>query len=217
MAPVRHRDARAALAALSCTALALTACGTPVSLSGSPVAAPQRSGQVTAPPAAPPVTTPGTASTPVSTPASTATTPSSADVPAQGWCRAGELAISADEGVAPVAQGRVFVIRFAARRGVACSVGGALGEVAFLAQDGTPLDVGLGEAYAPETPEVAVAEGLEAVVYVTTAPAGTPGLPVAAVRFTLPVKGTKGDPVTVAWPAPFAGPTRLTGLMAPVG
>ncbi|WP_121007015.1 hypothetical protein [Saccharothrix australiensis] len=197
----------AALAALAGGVIALTACAAPVRTAGTPV----RTGGATSSAVAT-----QNSSARVDLTAPTTDDPSIPDA-ARGWCTARDLEISAVEHVSPAPDDRLFALHFAPRGLVHCVIGGTLGDVAFAALDGVPLDPGIGGGQGPDHGEISVGDHREAVVYFRAPGEGGPDQPVATVSFTLPGKGTEGESVTVAWPSPFHGPLHVTGLMEPVG
>lgn len=149
---------------------------------------------------------------------SSTTVPSTQDVQAAGggWCSGADLDIDVTEEVSPNSGARLFAIHFAAANSAdTCRIGGTLSDVTFAARDGAPVDIEIGGGQDPDYSETPVGDGREAVVYVR-ADGVLGGQPVATVSFTLPGKETRGDAVTVDWPAPFDGPIEVTNLMAPV-
>lgn len=133
-----------------------------------------------------------------------------------GWCTAKDLDIKVDEGHSPTAANRLFVIHFAGRAGVHCTIGGTLSDVQFRDASGAPLTVEIGGGQDTHYQEVKVGDGADAVVYVKAGPAGAGAAPVARIDFTLPGKGTAGARVSAPWPSAVNGPMQFTNLAAPV-
>ncbi|MFT7835276.1 hypothetical protein Q5530_03880 [Saccharothrix sp. BKS2] len=128
-------------------------------------------------------------------------------------CGAEQVRVAVGERPAPVANQRLFVISLAARDGVSCVVGGALGDVRFRDAGGEHLDVPVDDAWAvPPFQEVLVEGHRHGVVYVAAPAGGAPVAPIAEIAFDLPAGGR----VEAAWPAPTAGPLRFTAIVEPV-
>ncbi|WP_433271299.1 hypothetical protein ACQPZF_12015 [Actinosynnema sp. CS-041913] len=190
-------------AALSSGALALTSCG-----AAQPGASPTPAGATTS-----------TSPVSGSAPRGNITAPSGElENAARGWCESADLEFEVAEHVSPEATGKLFAIHLTAADKTYCTIGGTLSDISFTTEDGDPIDIEIGGGQDPEHTEINLGDRREAVAYIRTTGAGNnPGLPVAAVSFTLPGKGVKGDGVTVTWPAPFDGPILVTNLMEPVG
>ncbi|QUQ63748.1 hypothetical protein [Kutzneria sp. CA-103260] len=158
-----------------------------------------------------------------SSPAPALTTTASSAVPAGAdeppgrsarWCAAGNLNIHIDEGHSPTTANRLFVVHLAARAGVRCVIGGALGDFTFRDDGGTPLPVDISHNDVNH-PRITVHGNAEAVAYVKTGPTSG-SIPAASVSFVLPGRSGPSAGVSVIWPAPVDGPVEITNLMSPV-
>jgi len=87
--------------------------------------------------------------------------------------------------------------------------------VRFLDANGNDLGVDLAGGQNGEYVELPVDGDREAAVYVRTQLAG-PRVNPASIRFDLPIQGSLGDSVIVAWPSGLGGLVKVTDFMAPV-
>ncbi|WP_147455104.1 hypothetical protein [Saccharothrix australiensis] len=139
--------------------------------------------------------------------------PAGADERPTRTCAPGELTVRIGERPSPSAADRLFVIGFRGNEGVSCLLSGALDYIRFYDTSGRPLDVRFSDKSAvPPFEQVPVNDFREAVVYVA-APKRGGSLPIGGMAFSVPT--APESEMKAAWPAPVAGPLRITGIMSP--
>lgn len=145
----------------------------------------------------------------------TAAGPAGADERPTRACAAGELSVQIGEGRSPSpGTSRLFVLSFQGHEGVSCLLGGALDHIRFYDTTGRSIDVRFSDKTAvPPFEQVWVDDFRRAVVYIA-APAGTGGLPIGSMAFSIP--GWPASELIAAWPAPVNGPLEITKIMSPV-
>lgn len=132
------------------------------------------------------------------------------------WCTGRDLKPKVDERASPDVDSRLFELRLVAREGVGCVLGGSLSDVGFYGADGAPIPIEIAGGQNAPTATVDLADGREAVVYISAPKLTGPGKPVQSIRFVLPGKETRGETVEIGWPAPFDGPAHITNITEPM-
>jgi hypothetical protein len=124
-------------------------------------------------------------------------------------CTASNLDVKADELRSPNAGDQLFQIRFEAKPGTACTMGGTIGDLQFYDTSGGVLPIGVVTPDPAGAVDVVLVPGAPKVVYIASKKGTEPGYPAAGVIFTLPSKAAADRTVKMKWPNSLSGPARL--------
>ena len=130
------------------------------------------------------------------------------------WCTSAYIDVKAHNRPSPSASDKLFWIRFTAKEGANCKIGGSLSNVRFVDTNGNDVGVGINGPKGDYV-ELPIGGVHEAAVYVSSKLGGHRIKP-AGIIFNLPGKGRPGDLVKLAWPSDLGTSVAITDLMAPV-
>ncbi|NGY61576.1 hypothetical protein G7043_21850 [Lentzea sp. NEAU-D13] len=131
------------------------------------------------------------------------------------WCTSAHIDVKAHDAHSPSKTDKLFWIRFTAKEGANCKIGGTLSNVRFVDTNGNDVGARLTGGQNGKYVELPVDGVREAAVYVTTKRGGQRFAP-AGIIFNLPGQGRLGDLVKLPWPSDLGEFVTVTDLMAPV-
>ena len=137
--------------------------------------------------------------------------PQSADLP---WCTSAYIDVKAHNRPSPSVSDKLFWIRFTAKEGAYCKIGGSLSNVRFVDTNGNDVGVSINGPKGAYV-ELPIGDHREAAVYVSSKLGGKRIKP-AGIIFNLPGKGRPGDVVKLPWPSDLGESLTITDLMSPV-